>query len=208
MNLLNGSLKLITAPTVEPMSLANVKAFLKVEHTDDDNLINELIRTVRKQAERFTKRHFMTQTWDWIFSDMIPQDPFEIPGVPLQSITGIFFTNATTEVEGSAIDTTKYLVEANSTDVPGRVILKAGQQWGNESVRDVLGTRIRFVSGYGATVQNGAAAGSCPDEITLALYRAIAVHYEHRDDLVVGSIVAELPETSKSLLRPFRIMRV
>ena len=53
----------LTAPVVEPMTTAEAKLFLKVDHVHDDALIDELVAAARGMAEEFTRRSFLEQTW-------------------------------------------------------------------------------------------------------------------------------------------------
>ena len=57
------SLQLITPPAIEPVTLAEAKAHLKVDTTDDDTLITSLIAAARARAEWHTRRAFITQGW-------------------------------------------------------------------------------------------------------------------------------------------------
>ena len=54
---------LLNAPASEPVSLAEAKLFLRVEHDDDDDLIAALIAAARVQVEAQTRRALITQTW-------------------------------------------------------------------------------------------------------------------------------------------------
>lgn len=54
---------LLTAPAVEPLSLAETKDYLRVEHNDDDDLIGALIAASRIHVEAQTRRALITQTW-------------------------------------------------------------------------------------------------------------------------------------------------
>lgn len=54
---------LLTAPAVEPVSLAEAKAFLRVEHNDDDDLIGALAAGSRIHVEAQTRRALVTQSW-------------------------------------------------------------------------------------------------------------------------------------------------
>ena len=54
---------LLTAPVVEPLSLDEAKAFLQVEHNDDDDVIAALAAGSRIHIETQTRRALITQSW-------------------------------------------------------------------------------------------------------------------------------------------------
>ena len=54
---------LIEGPAVEPLSLDQAKAHLRVDIDDDDDLISTLITAAREYCEEFCHRAFITQTW-------------------------------------------------------------------------------------------------------------------------------------------------
>ena len=52
------------APTLEPLTLAEVKRHLRIDHTDDDVYINDyLIPAAREYVEDETERQLITATW-------------------------------------------------------------------------------------------------------------------------------------------------
>ncbi len=52
---------LLTPPAVEPVTLAEAKAYLRVEHGDDDDVIAALIAAARSHVEAQTRRVLITQ---------------------------------------------------------------------------------------------------------------------------------------------------
>jgi uncharacterized phiE125 gp8 family phage protein len=64
---------LLTAPAVEPVPLDEAKAYLRVEHSDDDDVIAALIAGSRIHVEAQTRRALITQSWR-ISADNWPED--------------------------------------------------------------------------------------------------------------------------------------
>ncbi len=64
---------LLTAPAAEPLSLAAAKAYLRVAHDDDDDVITALIAAARIHVEATTRRALITQTWR-LSRDAWPRD--------------------------------------------------------------------------------------------------------------------------------------
>ena len=56
-------LTLLSAPAVEPLTLAETKLYCKVETSFDDSLLNAFIATARRYVEEYIKRVLITQTW-------------------------------------------------------------------------------------------------------------------------------------------------
>ena len=52
---------LMTAPAVEPLSLAEAKSWLRVDGADEDQLIQSLITSARLGVEATTNRLLITQ---------------------------------------------------------------------------------------------------------------------------------------------------
>ena len=57
------SLTRITAPTLKPVSVMDVKAHLRIDTNDDDILIAAYIDSAIEEVEAWTRRAIMTQTW-------------------------------------------------------------------------------------------------------------------------------------------------
>ena len=63
-------LTLLTPPGAEPVSLGQAKAWLRVSHADEDELITDLLRASRERVEAFTGRALIQRQYresldDW-----------------------------------------------------------------------------------------------------------------------------------------------
>lgn len=77
------------APTSEPISLTEAKHFIRAyeDETQDDSMIEAMIKTAREYAENYTNRQLMTATFELITSKFI-QD-MKLQKNPIQSISKI-----------------------------------------------------------------------------------------------------------------------
>ena len=83
-------LKIITKPTAEPLTVAQVVAHARLGPGVEDTEINRWIKTARQRAESYTGRRLMPQTWEYLwdydFPGLIelrlPYPPLQIGHVP------------------------------------------------------------------------------------------------------------------------------
>jgi len=161
------STNLVTAPTIEPLTLTEAKNHLRVDITDDDTYITNLIVAARLAAENYTGRAFITQTWD-LFIDKFPTSGafIEIPKPPLQSVTTVKYTDA--DGNQQTLASSVYTVDTNKE--MGTVTLAYNQSW--PTIRAVPNAvEIRFIAGYGAT------ASTVPEGIKHAMRMLIGHLY-------------------------------
>jgi len=183
----HAALTRVTAPTVEPVTLAEASLYVKMDHTTDDALITSLIVAARELCEVKTERSFVNTTWD-LTLDYLPRCIF-LPRSRLSSVTSLSYyaTDGTLTVMSSA----DYVVDTASE--PGRITQAVNATW--PGTQDRTGAVIvRFVAGYGA------AASSVPDSIKAAIQLLVGHWYENRESVVVGTITSELPMAVESLL--------
>jgi len=184
------SLKLVTAPADEPVTLIEAKDHLRVDGSDDDALISVLITAASKWAEEYTGRQFVTATWDWFLDGFCPS--FSAPLPPLQSVTSIKYLD--TAGAEQTLDSATYRVDAVSE--PGRIALDYGKTW--PSTYSVINAvTVRFVSGYGA-------AAAVPEPIRQAMLILIGELYEQRQESVPASVGA-VPFGVRALLTPYKV---
>lgn len=189
------SLKLITAPTQEPITLGETKDHLRVDSADDDALISVLITAARQHIDGrdgWLGRALMTQTWDYALYSFPTTDCLELPLAPVQSITSITYTD--TDGASQTFASGNYALGAD-LDWSPRVNLGYDKSWpSTRSIPDAV--TVRFVAGY-------ASAADVPAPIKAAMLMIVGHLYEHRES-VVDKQLSEVPRSVDSLLMPYR----
>lgn len=180
---------LITAPTVEPVTLAEARNHLRVDTADDDALIQRCLVSARRWAEMYTRRAFVTQTWEAMY-DHWPR-VLEVPLPPLQSVIQVSYrTSANVLV---VVPPVTYIVDVIST--PGRVVLAPGQTWPGDSLWPANPIVVRFTAGYGL-------AAAVPDDIKSAILLMTGYLYEYREQ-AAHPVPKALPFAAENLLMPY-----
>ena len=78
------------SPLQEPLSLTDAKAYLKVDHTDEDALITQMVREARSWVETFTGRALIDQTWKFTI-ESFPTTDLHLPKGKTIAITGFIY---------------------------------------------------------------------------------------------------------------------
>jgi uncharacterized phiE125 gp8 family phage protein len=173
-------------PETEPLTLDEAKAFLRVEHTDEDELIASLIKAARMAVEAATRRALITQGFRivldaWPVGDRIPS-----PVSPLRSLTGARVRAA----NGSAadIDLMAFTIDTASN------VIHFDRGLVGEPGQPIAGIEIEITAGYGED------ASSVPEPLRQAMRFLVARHYAQRDRVEKD----DLPETVHALIAPYR----
>lgn len=198
------SFSLVAAPAAEPLSLARVKRHLRIDVSDEDEDLQDLISISRDHLEQAYELAFITQTWDF-FLDNFPwswPQPFgwptwaqpsviDIPKQPLKAVTSVKYTDSS-GVQNNFVD---FL-----PDVPGnRVGLKYGKTWPQVALQPIAGVVIRMDFGYGDT------GASTPPSARSAQLLYIGHLYENREQVVIEQRIRpiDLPRGVQDLMMPF-----
>lgn len=188
-----------TPPVNEPLELAQVRNYLKrdAEEDDgvDDGLLTSLITVARRQAEKYTGRSLITQSWT-LWRDYFPghmryggeywwdgvrdgaiselyatNNELRLNHGPLQSVTHIkTYDDADTE---KTFDAANYYVDKSGN----RIVLRRGATW-PVALRTANAIEVEFVAGYGLE------AADIPDPIVQGMLRAIAYWEENRGEVL------------------------
>ena len=162
------ALKLITPATELAVSLADVKAHLRVDTTDEDTLITAYITAAAELAEQATGRALMPQTWE-LTLDAFPE-AFELTRVPAASITSLKYYD-TTGVQQTMSALTYTLDNADDFG-PAFVVPAYNGTW-PDSRDQINAVALRYVAGY-------ATAAAVPDSIKAWLKLQVGAMYENR----------------------------
>lgn len=184
-------LQLITPPAVEPVTLDEAKAHLKVDTAYDDALITALIAAARARAEWHTGRAFVTQSWVLWLDGWPAGNCVEIPLPPLQAVTSL--TTYALDDAATVLDASLFQVDIASS--PARVTLKSPAAIAN--TRKLNAIAIAFDAGYGD------AASDVPQAIRTAILEMIAELYTNR-----GDIESAPPAIAQAMLAPYRVLKL
>lgn len=184
-------IKITTAPTSEPVSVAEAKLHCRVDHSTEDDLFTRLIETARIQCEDISGRAFITRTLT-AYLDYWPDYIFELPYPPLATIESIKYYD---DAGGAAATFASSNYQVDTTSEPGRVVLKSTANWPSTTLRDINGVEIIYTAGYGV-------AADVPDRYKQAMLLLIGHLYENRESVVVqqGVSLVQVPQAVEYLL--------
>ncbi|GER08225.1 hypothetical protein GCM10007972_17500 [Iodidimonas muriae] len=183
---------LLQPPPVEPLELAEIKAHLRIDHMDEDSLLQSYLQAARRTVEDFLGRALIMQRWQLVRDQWPENGPVCLPKPPLLSVEAVRLIHRAGETQ--ILDPLLYRVESRAE--PGFLVAtsvggfpKAGQRHG--------GIEIDFSAGYGPAAQD------IPAPIRHAILLVVASLYQQRGG--TGHILAQ---SVRSLLGPYRMVRL
>jgi len=200
------NLKVLAQPAVEPVTLADMKEFLRVDATTEDAMISALISAAREHVERFTRRTLIYTAYRMTI-DLFPDGDIELPrsvaiSAAANTITGINYATPRIrywDTDGNqqtmVVDTDYELL---LDDNPPRIVTPALELWPLTYSGQRGAVEVDFIAGYGA------AGNTVPPMLRHAIKMMVSHWYEHREAVVTGTIATELPLAVDSILRLYQ----
>lgn len=186
------SLKRLSGPVVEPVTLAEAKQHLRVDIDADDSYIAALITAAREYCETYLDRTLNTSQWQMKMDGLVGD--IGIPRPPMVA-TGTATTVSVTYVANSlgataTLSTSEYRIDREAT--PGVIRPLYGGSWPSH-LTDENSVTVTWWGGYGATQDD------VPRVVRHAVLMLVGTWYERRQ--AIDSVSAsELPLGAKALL--------
>jgi len=160
------TLRLITAPSSEPVTLTEAKLYLRVDHNAEDTLITSLIKAAREKGENLSRRAFITQTWEQTEDKFPVTRILDILRPPLISVVFVKYKDS----DNAEQNFTDYVINTNME--PGVVIFGSTP---SASLLEAGALTVRFTAGYGTGSTN------VPERVRYLILALIAYWYENRE---------------------------
>lgn len=188
-------------PAAEPVSVADLRAWARLDDNGDDAVLTRMLLTARRRVELHTRRALISQTWTatldrwpgavenesgWPFVTSPSTRRIDLAPEPVQSITSVV-------VDGVTIAASNYRL------VGGELIVKS-------AVADSLdelggGIVITYRAGYGD------AASAVPDGLREAILMLATEAYERRGE-PSEAMLSAIPDGAAARMQPFVVMRL
>jgi uncharacterized phiE125 gp8 family phage protein len=184
---------LVTPPALEPVSLAEAKAHLRVSHSDEDQIIGALVASARRIVEARSGLMLISQTWVHSLDRWPDYGVIEIPLAPVLAVEelAVYGEDDTKAV----IDAAHYFADLASR--PPRLLLRGSRMWPPPG-RTLNGISVTVEAGFGAT------AAAVPEPLRQAMLILVAHWYENRGNAEPPA----MPLTVDALIRPYREVRL
>lgn len=176
------TLKLITGPATEPVTLAEIRAQCRIDAdiTSEDDLLTAFGVAAREQCEHEIGRPIITQTWEKVL-DAFPAAELYLGKPNLLTVVSVKYLD-TSGVE-QTLDGSLYYVQTEATS--GWLLPAADTTW-PDTDDTANAVRVRFTCGYGA-------ASDVPATLKTWIKLRAATLYKFREQIAAGASVTALP---------------
>ena len=189
-----GKLRLKTAPTLTPVSVAEAKTHLRIDSsfTADDTYIGTLIDVATFAAENYTNLWLMEQSW-YLELDSFP-DYFNLLRGQNRALTINSITYSDADNASQTLAAANYFGDGSIK--PARIYF-APDATIPSTYDKPNAVVVDFTVGYGA-------ASQVPAPIKQAILLMVGTYYETRQT-VSDRTYKEIPQSAEFLLMPYRV---
>lgn len=186
---------LVTGPAAEPLTVAEAKAYRRIEGSTEDTLVGDLITAARELFEEETGRQVITATWR-LHLDRFPvgRAPIIVPKPPLQSVTSVTYLDTDGDSQTWSADEYDVVTHSGPFARPGLIYPAATYSY--PSTLDAPDSvTVTFQAGYGAD------ATDVPESARSTLQAMVGDLYEVREGSITGTVVTANPAIKRALNR-------
>lgn len=184
---------LIAPPMAEPLTLAEIRAHLRIDHNDDDAMLANLAAVARNHLETALSLCLMTQGWRLYLDDWPQHGIVELPLHPVLGVTDIRIYDGAGNPQAGLV-----AHELDRASRPARLFIANPLAPGQA----MNGIEIDFSAGFG---DSGA---DVPDGLKRAMLTHVALMYEASGAVGADQQPAAIPDGWERLVAPFRLMRL
>ena len=186
----------VSVSGTEPVTTAYAKTHLRVDISDDDTLIGNLVTAAREYCERYLGQSLVQHTYR---ADLpTAYDVIELPHGPVQSITTIkYYDTASPQVLQTLSSNVYSLV--NDT-----VRRNLGQSWASHATRSDA-YQVTYVTGWKDTSSPQGTGESVPQAVKAAILLLTADLYENREAQIMYAGQLHDNRAVTMLLHPYRV---
>ncbi|MGF7161280.1 putative phiE125 gp8 family phage protein [Rhodoligotrophos appendicifer] len=191
---------LVTAPTVLPVTLAEVRSQLRLDEYDEDPLLSILLDAAIERLDGWNGilgRALSQQIWRQDFDSF--SECLRLPLGPVISVGSVVYRNA--EGQLSTVGTSSYALL--NDEAGARVFMKSGFT-APTSLAETVPISITYTAGY--PVVND--FSTVPAPLKMAILQLVGHWYQNREASVVGTSAMELPLSVSSLIAPYRYIGI
>lgn len=185
------ALILQTGPATEPVTLTEAKLHLKVDVTDDDDLIETLIASAREAAELQTGRSLLEQTWRKTLDEF--PDAIQLDCPPIIEVTSVKYIDE--DGVQQTLNSISYQVDTESE--PGWVVPAYGYDW-PETRDQANAVEVVYKAGY----------DECPKAIKQWILTQIGNGYANRQSVAFGNVAVVESKFIDCLLDRYRVPKL
>ena len=185
-----GDLVLVNDPSTKVVSVTDIKAQLRIDTNDENDLLGYYIDAATDMAENYCNRHFITHQYKLYFNEQVNKASIIFPNCTLEEAGSNKPVNWT-DASGSAQSSDKAYIDAFSN--PSLVYLSS--DFPGTTLKDNAANTFYFWfnTGYGS------ASTDVPEAIKQAIKLIVADMYYFREDRK-----RQFPMASQILLQPYK----
>ena len=193
-----GDLVLVNDPSTKVVEVADIKAQLRIDTNDENDLLGYYIDAATDMAENYCNRHFITHQYKLYFNEQVQTASLIFPNCTLVDVEATIEPEAAAkrpvnwiDANGSAQESDKAYIDAFSN--PSLVYLSS--DFPGTTLKDNAANTFYFWfnTGYGA------ASADVPEAIKQAIKLIVADMYYFREDRK-----RQFPMASQILLQPYK----
>lgn len=182
---------LLAGPALEPLSLDEMRVYLRLETSEEDGLVLSLIKAARHAVEQGARRALIAQKWRIRLARFPREAQVRLPLSPILSLDAVRRFDAL----GNPV-----LLDLTLFRLDGADLCLSQAHLPADGF--CAGVEIDLTAGFGTQ------AADVPEALRQAMRMLVAHYYEHRADALHEDRVTHFPAAIAATVAPWRRMRL